>query len=198
MREMLHAGRAVLADVASTIFFLALYALTGNIVLAVALGMALALLQIGWKLARRQAVDTLQWISLFLVIASGSTTLLTRDPVFVMLKPTAIYLLVGGTMMRRGWMTRYMPPIAVEKLPDLIVIFGYAWAGLMFFSAALNLVLALSLSVIAWGAAMAAWGTASKLALFFAQYGAMKAIGMRRKRAREAMIMRGAVTTAGL
>jgi intracellular septation protein A len=184
VKELLHAGRAVLADLASTLLFLALVALTHNILLAVALGMALALAQIGWRLAHGKPIDALQWISLFLVIASGSATLFTHNPVFVMLKPSAIYLLVGWTMLRRGWMLRYMPPRAIDYVPDLAVRFGYVWAGLMIFSAALNLALALSLDVIAWGTAMTAWGIASKVALFFGQYTIMKTVGRRRYIAR--------------
>jgi intracellular septation protein A len=181
---LLYSGRVLAADLAATVFFFGLYALTHNIALAVGLGVALALVQIGWRLARRQTIDALQWISLFLVIAAGSTTLLTHNPVFVMLKPTAIYLLVGCAMMKRGWMNRYLPPRALEFVPDLGVRFGYVWAGMMFFSAALNLVLALTCSVVVWGAAITAWGTGSKIALFFVQYAVMKTTGRRRYRAR--------------
>jgi intracellular septation protein A len=171
----------LLLDLASTILFFCLYALTRDITLAVSLGLVLAIAQIGWQLLRRKPVDALQWVSLVVVIASGSATLITRDPVFVMVKPSLIYLMVGAAMLRRGWMNRYLPPRALEIVPDLAIGFGYAWAGLMFFSAALNLVLALSLSVMAWGSAMSVWGIASKSALFFIQYGVMKAAGRRRR-----------------
>lgn len=184
MRDLAVAGRAILLDFASTLLFLLLYALTGSVPLAVALGMGLAAIQIGWRLTRGQVVDALQWISLFIVLAGGAATLVTRDPVFVMLKPSIIYLLVGWAMLKRGWMLRYMPPRAIEFLPDLIVTFGYVWAGLMFLSAALNLVLALTCGVAVWGTAMTVWGAGSKLALFFGQYGAMKAIGRHRHRTR--------------
>ena len=40
--------------------------------------------------------------------------LLTDDPRFVMLKPTLIYCIVGTVMLKPGWMTRYLPPIARE------------------------------------------------------------------------------------
>ena len=66
MKEMLHAGRALLEDFASTLLFVALFALTHDVLLAVAAGMGLALIQIGWRLARRQRIDTQQWTSLFL------------------------------------------------------------------------------------------------------------------------------------
>ena len=182
MKEMLYAGRALIEDLASTIVFLALYVLTGSVVLAVALGIALALGQIGWQLWRRNRIGRPQWVSLFLVIASGSATLLTHNPIFVMLKPSAIYLLVGWGMMERGWMNRYMPPRAIQYVPDLGIRFGYVWAGLMFVSAALNIVLALTCSVEMWGTAMTVWGIGSKALLFLVQYAVMKSTGIRRAR----------------
>lgn len=180
MRSFLPTARMLLMDLASTILFFGVYAITGDIVLAVILGVAVAMAQIGWQLLRKKAVDALQWISLVVVIASGSATLITNNPVFVMLKPSLIYLAVGAAMLKRGWMNRYLPARALEIVPDLAIGFGYVWAGLMFFSAALNLVLALTLSVTAWGTAMTIWGIASKTILSFASYGTMKAIGRRR------------------
>ena len=103
-----------------------------------------------------------------------------------MLQPTALYLLVGAAMLQRGWMLRYMPPRAQEYLPDLGIAFGYVWAGLMFVSAAVNLGLALSLDMHHWGAAIAAWGIASKAALIFIQFAVMKSTGRRRHHARMA------------
>lgn len=184
MTYLFKPARALALDLAATIVFLALYAVTHDVRLSVALGAVLALAQIGWRLARGHSVDALQWVSLGLVLALGGATLITANPVFVMLKPSLIYLVVGAGMLQRGWMRRFMPQRALELMPDVIVTFGYAWAGLMFFSAALNLALALGLSVVAWGTAMTAWGIASKAALFFAQYGAMRLVGLRRRRAR--------------
>jgi intracellular septation protein A len=174
------AGPALLLDLASTLFFLAVYALTRNVVLSVSLGIALASAQIGWRLLHRQRVDALQWVSLVIIVMSGSATLLTHNPVFVMLKPSAIYVLVGSAMLQRGWILRYLPPRALEWVPDLAIGFGYVWAGLMFFSAALNLVLATHTSVLVWGSVMSVWGIASKAVLFFLQYGVMRIVGKRR------------------
>jgi intracellular septation protein len=184
MKDLALAGRALLLDFASTILFLALYALTGRVELSVAAGILLALGQLGWKLAHREKPDALQWISLVLVIASGSATLAVHNPIFVMLKPTIINLLVAGAMLQRGWMVRYMPTRAMEFVPDLVVTFGYVWAGMMALSALLNLVLALNFSVMIWGSVMSVWGIASTIALFFAQYGIMKFIGRQRYLAR--------------
>ena len=185
MKNLLEAGRMLLLDMAATLFFLVLYLLTHNVALSVVLGMALGMTQIGWQLARRKPIDTMQWMSLFLVLGAGTVTLITDDPRFVMIKPSVIYLVVGIVMLKRGWMNRYLPPVAIELVPDVAVIFGYAWSGLMFFSAALNLIVALNFSVVTWSAAMSIWGIASKLVLFLAGYVTMRSIGRRRYRRRQ-------------
>ena len=184
MNDLLLGGRVLLFDFASTLLFLAFYAITANIQLAVGLGIALAVGQIAWRLWRREAVDALQWVSLVTVAASGTATLVTHDARFVMLKPTIIYVLIGLTMLRPGWMTRYMPERALTYVPDLVVRAGYVWAGLMFLSAALNLVLAMTCSIVLWGSVMTIWGMASKSLLFFGQFTVMKVIGRRRAIAR--------------
>jgi len=60
MKNLFNAARLLLLDFASTLFFLAVYLLTHNILLAVVLGIALAFAQIGWRLIRRDPIDTMQ------------------------------------------------------------------------------------------------------------------------------------------
>ena len=182
MRNLLSSAKVLLSDLASTLFFLVLFLLTKNLILSVALGMALGVTQIGLELARKKPVETMQWLSLFLVLASGTTTLLTNDPRFIMVKPSVIYVIVGIVMLRPGWMNRYLPPIAIEVVPDIAFIFGFVWAGLMFASAALNLILALTLDAATWAIVMSIWGMASKIAMFLIQYATMRLIGVRRRR----------------
>lgn len=183
MRNLLSSAKVLLSDLASTLFFLVLFLLTRNLILSVALGMALGVTQIGLELARKKPVETMQWLSLFLVLASGTTTLLTNDPRFIMVKPSVIYVIVGIVMLRPGWMNRYLPPIAIEVVPDIAFIFGFVWAGLMFASAALNLILALTLDAATWAIVMSIWGMVSKIAMFLIQYATMRLIGVRRRRA---------------
>ncbi len=182
MRNLLQSAQLLVSDLASTLLFLAVLLTTKNLILAVALGVGLGVLQIGWMMARKKPIDTMQWLSIGLVVVSGVATMLTSDARFVMLKPTVIYCIVGTYMLRPGWMNRYLPPIAVAVVPDLAYIFGFVWAGLMFGSAALNIALALTLDPISWSATMSIWGIASKVALFLIQYTTMRTIGMRRGR----------------
>ena len=179
MKNLFSAARVLLYDLASTILFLIIFVLTHDLFLAVGLGMALIVAQIGWQLSTRRPVGSLQWLSAVLILASGTATLLTNDARFVMLKPTAIYTIVGLVMLKRGWMNRYLPPSAAP-VADIGTLFGYAWAALMFASAALNIVLALSLDPATWAAFMSGWGLFSKIGLFLIQYAVMLAIGRRR------------------
>lgn len=80
MKNLFEAGKLLLLDMAATLFFLALYLLTHNVTLSVVLGMALGLAQIGWQFVRRKPIDTIQWLSLFLVLGAGTITLITNDP----------------------------------------------------------------------------------------------------------------------
>ena len=187
MKNLFQASRVLLLDMASTLLFLGVYVATGNLFLAVGLGMALGLGQIAWHLFHREPVEALQWLSVVIILASGTATFFTSDPLFVMLKPTIVYVVVGVVMLKRGWMNRYLPPIAQATVPDLGIRFGYIWAGLMFFSAVLNIALALTLDPASWAAVKSAWAIGSKIALFLIQYAVMKSTGIRRAKAAMAM-----------
>src|SRR6516225_9980720 len=180
MKNLLQAGRVLVLDLASTILFLVVFLLSDNLFLAVGLGMALGVAQIAWQYHRKQPIGSLQWLSVVLVLASGTATFLTHDPTFVMLKPSAIYCIVGLVMLKRGWMNRYLPPEAAP-VADIGTLFGYIWAGLMFGSAVINIALALSFDPKTWAAFMSTWGLASKIGLFLIQYATMNIIGRRRR-----------------
>lgn len=180
---MLRALRLLMADLASTLVFLAAVLATGNIPAAILAGMASGIGQMSWQLARKQPIGAMQWLSLVLVIGLGAVSLATRDPRFVMVKPSFVYMIVGVVMLKRGWLNRYLPPLAIELIPDIAVIFGFVWAGLMFFSAALNVAVAMNYSAENWAAFMSAYGILSKAALFLIQYAVMRFFAVRRRRA---------------
>ncbi len=117
MRYFLDGGRLLLLDLASTILFIAVFLLTHNTYLSVGLGMALGLTQIGTQFARRKPIETMEWLSLFLVIAAGAATLLTDDLRYVLFKPSVIYTIVGVVMLKPGWINRYLPAIAQAVVP---------------------------------------------------------------------------------
>jgi len=186
MKSLFHSAKFLLLDLASTFIFLILVLLTKNVTLAIVLGMVFGVAQIGWEFARKKPVGAMQWMSLILVVGFGGVSLLTNDPRFVMIKPSLIYVIIGVVMLKPGWMNRYLPDVAKEIAPDIGVIFGFVWSGLMFASAALNIFVALNFNVVTWASFMATYGTVSKLGLFLIQYTTMRFIGTRRRRAQMA------------
>jgi intracellular septation protein len=182
MKSLLQSAKFLALDMASTIFFLALYALTKSIPISVAAGVALGIAQILWEVARKRPIETMQWMSLFLVIVGGAAALFTNDARFITIKASVIYVIVGVVMLKPGWMNRYLPAVAIEVVPDIAYVFGFIWAGLMFVSAVVNIWVATHYSLLVWTGFMSAYATGTKLALFLIQYGTMRLIGVRRRR----------------
>jgi intracellular septation protein A len=183
MKDFLEAIKLLLLDLSSTIFFLVVFLLTRNMILSVGLGMALGVTQIAIQFLRRKPIHVMEWLSLFLVIAAGTATLLTDDPRFMLFKPSVIYVIVGIVMLKAGWMNRYLPAIARAVASDVAVIVGFVWAGLMFVSAAVNAFVAIAWSVPTWAMIMPIFGIVSKLAVFVSGFLAIRLTVVRRIRA---------------
>jgi intracellular septation protein len=162
------------ADLAPMFLFLVIVIATGNIFLATGIGIGLSLVELAWALARRKPIGMLQWAALGLIGVFGSATLLTHDPHFVMVKPTAMNLVLGAAMLRKGWMERYIPEALRAIARRLLNAFGYVWAGLMFATAALNLVLAFTVSPKAWATFDLLFPPISIVVLFVIQNGFMR------------------------
>jgi intracellular septation protein A len=188
MKNLFFAAKPLALDLISTLLFVALSALTHNILLATSVAMVAGGARVIWLRMRGERVNAMQWMSLGLVVVFGAATLFTHDPRFMMAKPTIIYLLVGAAMLERGWMLPYLPPTAREHLEDSVMIgWGYVWAGLMFVTAALNAFFALATSLEVWSLFVAMFPAASKIALFAVQYLTIRSLSIRNARAREVL-----------
>ena len=179
---LIHAGKWIVADLFSTLLFVALYAATHSVYWATGLAIAAGFAQIAYLKLRHASVDAMQWMSLGMVVVFGGASLLTHDPRFVMVKPTLIYAAIGAVMLRRGWTTRYTPPIALIWARDVVVYFGYVWAGLMFFTGAVNIALVANGDPEVWAWWIGVFPIASKLALGGFQYLITRAIVIERIR----------------
>ncbi|MES2097517.1 MAG: septation protein IspZ [Pseudomonadota bacterium] len=187
MRYLLASIRPLLEDLAGTLVFYALYLIIGVAWIAAAIGLGVGLIQIALHLRRRERVPAILLTGVALTAILGLLSVVLRDPRFVLLKPSIVYLCVAATMLPRGWVTRYVPNIALDLLPartfDRV---GWAWAGLMFATAALNVALLAALpprEAVAWFVIVAA---TSKFALFGAQYATLRVRAGRAYRTRSA------------
>jgi intracellular septation protein len=152
----------LLSDFLSAIVFLAIYGSTENVYLATGMAIAVSLAQLAVAKVRGRPVDAMQWLVLGMVVVLGSATLITEDSRFIMVKPSIVHFAVGAVMLRRGWMMRYLPPIARDNIPESVLVgSGYAWATLMFALGALNIIIVVTLpfAVWAWFISVGAIGT---------------------------------------
>lgn len=179
MKNLLNALRPLASDFLPTIVFAVLVATHASVTVATAGGLAVAMLQIAVQKLRAQNIPLLQWASVALVVVFGAVGIVTQDARFLMIKPSIIYVAIGVVMLKRGWMVRYLPPIASGHAEGLMIGWGYVWSGLMFVSAIANLAVAWLLPSV-WPVYLATIPLASKLILFAVQYLSIRLI-VRRK-----------------
>lgn len=177
MMNLLRAFRPLVGDFLSTIIFIAIYEVTNDIIVATGAGIVTGIGQFVWLKSRRHSIELMQYASLALVIVLGTATLLTRDPRFVMVKPSIAGFAIAIVMLKRGWQFRYMPPIVKENASEaFLTVWGYIWSALYFAMAAANLVISQRYDLHVWAAFNATVPTFAPLALFLIQYLTMRAI----------------------
>lgn len=189
--------RQLAEDFLSAFVFLGVYLATGNLPLAVGLAMATGAAQFALAQWRGRRLDAMQWLSLGLVIALGAVTLITNDSRFMMAKPSLIHFAIGAVMLRRGWMDRYLPPVVKDNLSQQIIILtGYAWAGLMFVLGLANLYVAANYSPLVWGYFLSLGATGAKIAAFLIQYVVFQILVRRHLRTQPRLLPRPPPVTA--
>jgi intracellular septation protein len=181
------AAKPLLNDLFSSLLFAGLLIAGVDPLTATIIAMATGVGHVVLMLGLRRRIAPLQWASLGLVLVFGAASLIVHDPRFLMAKPTVIYLVLAAFMLRKGWMLRYMPPIARGRAQGVVIAYGYVWAGLMALTAGLNLIFAVALPE-QWPLYKAIFPITSKLALFGVQYAHMRAASIREIRAEQAAL----------
>jgi intracellular septation protein len=173
----------LVSDFLSAIVFLAIYLLTDSVTLATSIAVAVGMAQLAVLKLTGRPIDAMQWLALGLVLVLGAATLITQDSRFIMAKPTVIHWAIGAVMLRHGWMTRYLPPVARDNLPlNVMVVSGYAWAALMLVLGALNLFIATTMSFQAWAWFITIGAVGAKVVAFLVQYWIFRSIVRRKLR----------------
>jgi intracellular septation protein len=173
-------------DFLSTIVFLAAYLATDNVLLATGVAIASSVAQVIYAHLKGQPLGFMTYASLGLVIVLGGATLLTSDPRFVLAKPAIAHFAIGGIMLKRGWMLRYMPPVVAETIPEYVTFAGYAWAALMFVLGAGTIAIAMTGDLKLWALYVSVIALGAKVAAFAVQYVAFRLLVTSRLRAARA------------
>jgi intracellular septation protein A len=180
--------RTWLQDFGATFLFLFVLLATGDIYLATGFGIAAAIASLAWTWIRHRRVEAMQGLGLAIVLVMGGATILLHDPRYVMFKPTVVNCCLGAVMLKPGWVSRYLPTVAVDVPQPLIVAIGYVYAATMFILAAANAAVASLASQKTWAIYNAAipWIVFTLLALVSWRLMRTAAIAVRRSRAQAA------------
>lgn len=117
------------------------------IMLATVVAILATVLQVGYLMVRRRKVDTMLWVSFFVIVLFGGATIYFHDETFIKWKPTMLYWIFAaalfvsqvffGKNLMRSVMKEALP------LPDAVwPRVGYSWMVFLFLLGALNLLMA--------------------------------------------------------
>jgi intracellular septation protein A len=168
-------------DFLSAILFLVVYVVSGSVRVAAGIAVAAGLAHLAWLKFTGRQIEPMQWTSLGLVVVLGGAAILTQNPRFVMVKPSVVHFAVAAAMLRRGWMMRYITPIARQNVSEAtMVAAGYAWAALMAALGLTNLVIALYFDLAIWAWFVSVGAVGAKVAAVALQYAVFRTIVRRR------------------
>jgi len=158
-------------DFLSTIVFLIIYFVSGELYLAVIVAIVVGVGQFIALKRRGRTLDVMAWLALTMAIVLGGATLITDDSRFIMAKPSVVHFAVAIVMLRRGWLARYMPDIVKENVPERVLIgWGYGWAVLMVVLGLLNLYVAGYYSIDVWAWFISVGAVGAKVVMFLIQF----------------------------
>ena len=143
-----------LFDLFPVILFFAAFSLTRDIYLATAVAMAATVGQVAFSWFKHRKVDTMQWVSLGLIVVLGGATLLLHDKSFIMWKPTVLYWLMGvGLLVSQAMGKQPLKSLMGKQLtlPEAVWRrLNLAWVAFFAGMGALNLYVAFTFSEEVW------------------------------------------------
>lgn len=132
-----------LSDFVAIILFFATYMLTQNMVTATIVAVVIGVIQAGYLLFKYKKLQTMQWLSLILIVVFGGLTILLKDGIFIMLKTTLLMWLTAAVMLVSQLMGKNGVCLLLQKelkLPEKVwQKLGYSWIIFFFFMGLLNL-----------------------------------------------------------
>ncbi|MCF7529094.1 septation protein A [Neisseria lisongii] len=133
----------VLSDLFAVILFFAIYSLTKDMILATAAALAAGVLQAVWAYKKNGRLDTMQWVSLILIVVMGGATILLKDKRFIMWKPTVLFWLGAAVLLGSHLMGKNGLKAAMGKelsLPQAVwTRLTYAWTAFLIFMGCANI-----------------------------------------------------------
>lgn len=144
----------ILTDLIAIILFFITYSITKNIFWATSVALIIGILQAVFTWLKYKKLDTMQWISLILIVVFGGATILLHDARFIMWKPTlffwiaAIALAISQMMKKNGIKAIIGKEINIpdEKWRVLTLM----WIVFLLFMGLINIVIAYTFTEAQW------------------------------------------------
>jgi intracellular septation protein len=144
----------LLIDFFPIILFFAAFKAWG-IYAATAVAIVATIVQIAYLRFKTGKVETMQWVSLGVIVVFGGATLLAHDENFIKWKPTVLYWLMGGALLvglvlfKKNFIKSLMG--AQMQLPDSVCNnLNWAWTGFFAVMGVLNLWVAFNFDTDTW------------------------------------------------
>lgn len=144
----------LLIDFFPIILFFAAFKAWG-IYAATAVAIVATIVQIAYLRFKTGKVETMQWVSLGVIVVFGGATLLAHDENFIKWKPTVLYWLMGGALpvglvlFKKNFIKSLMG--AQMQLPDSVWnTLNWAWTGFFAVMGVLNLWVAFNFDTDTW------------------------------------------------
>ena len=163
----------ILSDLLAVILFFATYTLTKNIVCATAVALVIGVLQAAFTWIRHKKLDTMQWVSLALIVVFGGATILLHDARFIMWKPTllfwvgALVLLASHLMGKNGLKAMMGKEITLPE--GVWRKLTFAWLAFLVLMGLVNLFVAYTFTEAQWVNYKLFGSTALMIVFFIAQ-----------------------------
>lgn len=144
----------LLIDFFPIILFFAAFKVWG-IYAATAVAIVATIAQIAYLRIKTGKVETMQWLSLGVIVLFGGATLIAHDENFIKWKPTVLYWLMGGALLvglvlfKKNFLKSLMG--AQLQLPEPVwTTLNWAWTGFFAVMGVLNLWVAYNFDTDTW------------------------------------------------
>ncbi|WP_066569067.1 septation protein A [Snodgrassella sp. CFCC 13594] len=136
------------------VLFFATYMISKNIILATSVAVIAGIIQAAWCWFKYKKLQTMQWVSLLLIVIFGGATIVFKDAHFIMWKPTVLFWLMAMALVVAQLMGKNILKSTIGKevvVPDSVWRnLTAAWAVFLIFLGVLNLWVAYHFTQTQW------------------------------------------------
>lgn len=142
-KEDLDIDMKALFELLVVILFFITYVFTKNIVLATAVALVAGVIQAAFIWIKYKKLQTMQWVSLLLIVIFGGATIVFKDAHFIMWKPSILFWLLAAALLASQLLGKNALQATMGKeitLPDAVWRkLTFAWILFLAMMGVLNL-----------------------------------------------------------